>query len=69
MRRMDGASFRDRQLSDETLASIPTIVMTARADAGVAAAPLLARACLAKPIELEELLALVGHYCRDPRRA
>jgi hypothetical protein len=25
----------------------------------------LARACLAKPIELDELLKLVGHYCRD----
>lgn len=62
---MDGASFRDRQLSDESLASIPTIVMTARADAGAAAGPLLARACLAKPVELDELLKLVGHYCRD----
>jgi CheY-like chemotaxis protein len=61
---MDGVTFRERQLDDESLASIPTIVMTARKQAGKHAAPLLVRATLAKPIDLEELLAFVGHYCR-----
>jgi two-component system response regulator MprA len=64
---MDGASFRELQLRDESLAAIPTIVMTARANAGASAGPLLARACLAKPVELEELLSLVDHYCSDGR--
>jgi CheY-like chemotaxis protein len=62
---MDGATFRDKQMQDESLAAIPTVVMTARAVAGRSAAPLLARACLAKPIDLDELLAIVGHYCGD----
>ena len=60
---MDGASFRERQLLDESLAAIPTIIMTARANPGAAAGPLFARACLVKPIDLDELLALVSHYC------
>jgi len=60
---MDGAAFRERQLRDESLAAIPTIVMTARSKPGAAAGPLLVRACLGKPIDLDELLAFVGHYC------
>ena len=61
---MDGAAFRERQMKDDSLAAIPTVVMTARAAPGRAAAPLLARACLAKPIDFDELLTIVGHYCR-----
>jgi CheY-like chemotaxis protein len=60
---MDGASFREAQMNDESLAAIPTIVMSARSDPGKEAGPLLVRACLSKPIELDELLALVAHYC------
>jgi CheY-like chemotaxis protein len=62
---MDGVSFRERQLEDEILAAIPTVVMTARSDAGKDAGPLLVRGCLSKPIDLNELLALVRHYCAD----
>jgi two-component system chemotaxis response regulator CheY len=60
---MDGASFREAQMNDELLAAIPTIVMSAKSDPGKEAGPLLVRACLSKPIELDELLALVAHYC------
>src|SRR5580658_4426226 len=45
---MDGASFREMQLSDESLAAIPTIVLTARNNPGKDAGPLLVRACLPK---------------------
>ncbi len=62
---MDGVSFREKQLEDEILAAIPTVVMTARSDAGKDAGPLLVRGCLSKPIDLNELLALVRHYCAD----
>jgi CheY-like chemotaxis protein len=61
---MDGASFREAQMNDESLAAIPTVVMSARNDPGKEAGPLLVRACLSKPIELDDLLALVAHYCR-----
>lgn len=64
---MDGASFRERQLSDEALAAIPTVVMTAQRNHGSAAGPLLVRASLAKPIDLDQLLALVDHYCESDR--
>ncbi len=60
---LDGASFREAQLADDTFADIPTVVMTARSQPGASAGPLLVRACLPKPIDLDELLALVGHYC------
>jgi CheY-like chemotaxis protein len=63
---MDGIRFRERQMNDEALAAIPTIVMTARNDPGKDAGPLLVRACLSKPIDLDELLMLVAHYCGAP---
>jgi CheY-like chemotaxis protein len=61
---MDGITFREEQLNDDALAAIPTIVMSARTDPGKDAGPLLVRACLCKPLDLDELLMLVAHYCR-----
>lgn len=61
---MDGISFREEQMNDDSLAAIPTIVMSARTHPGKDAGPLLVRACLPKPLDLDELLNLVGHYCR-----
>jgi len=61
---MDGITFREEQLNDDALAAIPTIVMSARTDPGKDAGPLLVRACLSKPLDLDELLTLVAHYCR-----
>jgi CheY-like chemotaxis protein len=61
---MDGITFREEQLNDDALAAIPTIVMSARTDPGKDAGPLLVRACLCKPLDLDELLTLVAHYCR-----
>jgi|HubBroStandDraft_1064217.scaffolds.fasta_scaffold00824_4 two-component system, chemotaxis family, chemotaxis protein CheY len=61
---MDGISFREEQMNSDSLAAIPTIVMSARPDPGKDAGPLLVRGCLGKPLDLEELLTLVAHYCR-----
>jgi CheY-like chemotaxis protein len=60
---MDGPSFREWQLGEESLAHIPTILVTSVTQPGAAAGPLFVRACLPKPIDLDKLLLLVHHYC------
>jgi CheY-like chemotaxis protein len=60
---MGGAEFRRIQLEDLDLASVPTVVMTARRDPGLHVSGLSVRACLPKPIQLDELLRIVAHYC------
>jgi CheY-like chemotaxis protein len=44
------------------LGTIPIIVVSAMCAPG-------ARACLRKPVDLDELLAVVGTCCREPARA
>lgn len=60
---MGGAEFRRVQLEDLDLAAVPTVVMTARRDPGMQVSGLAVRACLAKPIQLDDLLRIVAHYC------
>jgi CheY-like chemotaxis protein len=60
---MNGTEFRQAQMESLELASIPTIVMTARINPGAQVAGLAVRGCLTKPIELPELMRLVEHYC------
>jgi CheY-like chemotaxis protein len=60
---MGGTEFRKVQLEDLELAAIPTVVMTARRDPGTQVSGLSVRACLAKPLQLDELLRIVAHYC------
>jgi CheY-like chemotaxis protein len=60
---MGGAEFRRIQLEDLDLAAVPTVVMTARRDPGIQVSGLSVRACLAKPIQLDDLLRIVAHYC------
>ena len=60
---MDGWQFRAAQRSDPRYATIPVVVVSADAGAEVAAAGLAPDAFLAKPFELERLLAVVGRYC------
>jgi CheY-like chemotaxis protein len=60
---MSGTEFRQAQMENLELAAIPTIVMTGRPNPGAELAGLSVRGCLAKPIQLPELLRLVEHYC------
>jgi CheY-like chemotaxis protein len=60
---MNGSEFRRVQLAYAALASVPTVVMTARADAGALALTLPAEAHMPKPFQLDRLLALVSRYC------
>ena len=59
---MDGWQFREAQVQNEELAKIPVVVVSAagrdrleRIDAD---------AYLSKPVDLEELLGCVTHFCR-----
>ena len=65
---MDGREFRARQIRDDTLRNIPVIVLSAHAEASVAAAQMNADGYLAKPVDLNQLLDTVEQFCaRDPR--
>jgi CheY-like chemotaxis protein len=57
MPRMDGWEFLRRQSIDPSIANIPTIVLSS------SALPAGARHQLAKPVDVERLLALVDQYC------
>jgi CheY-like chemotaxis protein len=63
---MDGWQFRAELLADKDLASIPVIVSSAAGDPVVraAVAPTRAVVGITKPVDPEELLRLVGVYCR-----
>jgi CheY-like chemotaxis protein len=56
---MDGVEFRSRQLSDERIAGIPVVVISAKPDLAAQARRLQANDFLAKPMSFEELLYVV----------
>ena len=56
---MSGEEFRAAQLADESLKSIPVLVVSARHDAAKVAERLGAVACLVKPIDVDAFSALV----------
>jgi CheY-like chemotaxis protein len=60
---MSGAAFRERQLAQASLASIPTVLITADARAHDVARDLGVNELIPKPIGLSELLEVVRHYC------
>jgi CheY-like chemotaxis protein len=60
---MNGWEFREKQLEDEGLAAIPTIIVTAHNKPEVNAAELKAAASIRKPVTPEMLLETVGRYC------
>jgi len=65
---MDGREFRAQQVRDDTLRNIPVIVLSAHAEASVAAAQMNADGYLAKPVDLNRLLDTVEQFCaRDAR--
>lgn len=60
---MDGWSFLCAQRSDPAIAEIPVVVTSAEDGAEDALARLGPAGFLAKPFELDRLLAVVGRYC------
>jgi CheY-like chemotaxis protein len=66
MPQLDAQGFVELMRLNPRFASIPVLVMTATYAAYEAADRLGARACLAKPFALEELIALVGQLVGDP---
>jgi CheY-like chemotaxis protein len=60
---MNGWEFRREQLRDQTLAAIPTIIVTAHSRADESTEELLAAGCIRKPAQPDELLATIRGYC------
>jgi DNA-binding response OmpR family regulator len=56
---MSGEEFRAAQLADETLESIPVLVVSARHDAKKVAERIGAVGCLIKPVDVDAFSALV----------
>jgi CheY-like chemotaxis protein len=66
MPRMNGFVFRERQLKDPTLASIPVIVITAYGQMAENIASLGPIPCLRKPVVYDELVALIERLTAPP---
>jgi CheY-like chemotaxis protein len=60
---MNGWEFRHEQLQDQTLAAIPTVIVTAHNRPDESARELGAASCIRKPVKPEQLLSTVGKYC------
>ena len=60
---MNGWEFRDAQLRDPRIASIPVVVLTAHGNAAVEAGRLTAAGYLTKPIDPPRLLRTVVRWC------
>ena len=60
---MNGYEFREEQLKDPSIASIPIIVVTADGRAREKAAQLGSARYFQKPLSPRELLRAVGEYC------
>ena len=63
---MDGWRFREVQRSDPELSTIPVVVLTAHASVNEVVNRMSAEAVLRKPIDLDDLISLVGRYCDTP---
>jgi len=64
MPRCDGACFLRQQRGDRALAAIPVVLLTADGRALARGTETGVQAHLAKPVSLEELLAVVARYAR-----
>jgi CheY-like chemotaxis protein len=65
---MNGYEFREEQLKDPSIASIPIIVITADGRAREKAAQLGSDRYFLKPLIPAELLRAIGEYCPIPPR-
>jgi two-component system, chemotaxis family, chemotaxis protein CheY len=63
---MDGWGFREMQLNQPEIASIPVVTATADGDAKGKATKLAAAGWLAKPLSIDRLLAEVERVCGAP---
>ncbi len=61
---MNGWEFREQQLQDPRLSSIPVVIISADGGARREAASFRAQGFLLKPVELDDLLATVARFCR-----
>ena len=62
---MDGRAFLAARRQDPRLAAIPVLVLSAAHDLGAVAPELGARACMAKPFDLDVLLAVIEHLVQS----
>ncbi len=60
---MDGWQFRSRQMEDERLRAIPTVVFTGASSPREEAGRLEAHGYLSKTADIDEILRVVHHYC------
>jgi len=60
---MDGYQFRQEQLKDPLLATIPVYIMTADGNVDVKAAGLGVEGGLRKPVDIETLLEVAEKHC------
>jgi CheY-like chemotaxis protein len=60
---MDGWAFREEQKRHPVLGPVPVIVMTADSHAKDKAEALGAQGHMGKPLDLDQLLRAVHHYC------
>ncbi len=63
MPRMDGRQFRKEQLADPTIADVPVVLMSGDTKIRDKMVELQVHKCIRKPVDIDELLAVV----RDPR--
>ena len=64
MPRMDGWQFREMQLRDPALASVPVVCITAYFDPRIVSRKLGVR-CLPKPVDFSSVLREVNSACRN----
>lgn len=60
---MNGIEFRREQLRDPALATVPVVLVTAERNALLFGDEMNVAATIRKPVDLDELLSLVGRYC------
>jgi CheY-like chemotaxis protein len=58
---MDGWTFRKEQMQDLALSQVPVVILSAARDLQKHAAALNVAGCLEKPVDITELLGVVGH--------
>jgi CheY-like chemotaxis protein len=63
MPRCDGPTFRRQQQQDPTMAAIPVVLLTADPAVEEKARQIGAVAHLRKPIDLDDLLAVIARHC------